>query len=250
MARLEQLVDHHGQPGRNAPLPSVRFDDVDGDPSSDLPLERAIEPWDIQSIIYTSGTTGPSKGVLSSYLHMFSNAGPESWPMVGEDDRYMCVAPIFHIGGMGPPFVMLARGASVALIDNFSTDEFWSVAKRTGATVVFLLGVMATFLLKAQPSPQDRDHCVKKAFMVPLTGDARRLQRTFRHRHLHHLQHDRDVVAGRVRSQPDRRSAPAARSAPGVDVRLVDGNDCEVRGRRNRRDAGAHRPPLGDEQRL
>ena len=130
------------------------------------------QPWDIQSIIYTSGTTGPSKGVLSSYLHMFSNAGPESWPMVGEDDRYMCVAPIFHIGGMGPPFVMLARGASGALIDNFSTDEFWAVAKRTGATVVFLLGVMATFLLKAPPAAQDRDHGVKKAFMVPLTGDA------------------------------------------------------------------------------
>lgn len=103
---------------------------------------------------------------------MFSNAGPESWPMVGEDDRYMCVAPIFHIGGMGPPFVMLARGASVALIDNFSTDEFWAVAKRTGATVVFLLGVMATFLLKAPPAAQDRDHGVRKAFMVPLTGDA------------------------------------------------------------------------------
>ena len=121
-AELEQLVLVTNGAAPDIGLPVGRFDAIGGDTLG--PLERPIEPWDIQSIIYTSGTTGPSKGVLSSYLHMFSNAGPESWPMVGEDDRYMCVAPIFHIGGMGPPFVMLARGASVALIESFSTDRF------------------------------------------------------------------------------------------------------------------------------
>ena len=39
-------------------------------------LSRPIRPWDTQSIVYTSGTTGPSKGVLSSYLHAYSNMGP------------------------------------------------------------------------------------------------------------------------------------------------------------------------------
>lgn len=227
LARLEQLVITTSNPVENAPLPSVRFDDVDGDSSSDLALEHAIEPWDIQSIIYTSGTTGPSKGVLSSYLHMFSNAGPESWPMVGEDDRYMCVAPIFHIGGMGPPFVMLARGASVALIDNFSTDEFWSVAKRTGATVVFLLGVMATFLLKAQPSPQDRDHCVKKAFMVPLTGDAAAFNERFGI-DIYTIFNMTEVSSPVVSEANPVKIGTCGKVRPGVDVRLVDGNDCEV----------------------
>ncbi len=46
-------------------------------------------PWDMQSIIYTSGTTGPSKGVLSSYLHMSPTPGRRSWPCVTADDRYM-----------------------------------------------------------------------------------------------------------------------------------------------------------------
>ena len=160
LARVEHLVVTTRREVQSGGLPVTRFDDLAGD-EDQLQLGRAIEPWDIQSIIYTSGTTGPSKGVLSSYLHMFSNAGPESWPMVGEDDRYMCVAPIFHIGGMGPPFVMLARGASVAMIDNFSTDEFWHLAKVTQSTVVFLLGVMATFLLKTPPGPGDRDHTVR-----------------------------------------------------------------------------------------
>ena len=42
------------------------------------PLARQIAPWDTQSIIYTSGTTGPSKGVLSSYLQLYSMAGSMS----------------------------------------------------------------------------------------------------------------------------------------------------------------------------
>jgi crotonobetaine/carnitine-CoA ligase len=42
------------------------------------PLRRPIEPWDPMSIVFTSGTTGPFKGVLSSYLDLFTNAGPET----------------------------------------------------------------------------------------------------------------------------------------------------------------------------
>src|SRR6202021_4255818 len=162
-----------------AGLPVARFDDLDPEGEALAPLERPIETWDIQSIIYPSGTTGPSKGVLSSYLHMFSNAGPESWPMVGKDDRYLTVAPIFHIGGMGPPFVMLARGASAAIAEQFSTDRFWEVVRKTESTVVFLLGVMATFLLKRPPAPEDRQHKVRVAFMVPLTDDAKAFKQGF-----------------------------------------------------------------------
>jgi crotonobetaine/carnitine-CoA ligase len=227
LAGVERLVVTTANAMPEAPLPSVRFDEVTGDPSDDLPLDRPIDPWDIQSIIYTSGTTGPSKGVLSSYLHMFSNAGPESWPMVGEDDRYMCVAPIFHIGGMGPPFVMLARGASVALIDNFSTDEFWAVAKRTGATVVFLLGVMATFLLKAPPSAQDRDHGVKKAFMVPLTGDAPAFTERFGI-DIYTIFNMTEISSPVVSEANPAKIGTCGRVRPGVEVRLVDGHDCEV----------------------
>ena len=34
-------------------------------------LDPPLKPWDLQSIIFTSGTTGPSKGVLSSYMHLY-----------------------------------------------------------------------------------------------------------------------------------------------------------------------------------
>src|SRR5690606_38921852 len=81
--------------------------------------ELPIEPWDPQSIIYTSGTPGPSKRVLSSYLHVFSNCGPETWPMITSEDRFMIDVPMFHIGGTGVTYSIFARGGSVSFLERF-----------------------------------------------------------------------------------------------------------------------------------
>ena len=226
-AQLQQLIVTTDGAIPTTSLPVVRYADVTGNGEALAPPARPIEPWDIQSIIYTSGTTGPSKGVLSSYLHMFSNAGPESWPMVGEDDRYLCVAPIFHIGGMGPPFVMLARGASVAMIESFSTNNFWEVANATKSTMVFLLGVMATFLLKAPPSEKDRSHGVRKAFMVPLTEDAPKFTERFGV-DIYTIFNMTEVSSPIVSEANPTRKGTCGRVRPGVEVRLVDQRDCEV----------------------
>jgi crotonobetaine/carnitine-CoA ligase len=226
-AALEQLVVTTQKDAPDIGLPYVRFDAIDGDAQALIPLDKPIEPWDLQSIIYTSGTTGPSKGVLSSYLHMFSNAGPESWPMVGEDDRYLTVAPIFHIGGMGPPFVMLARGASVAIVEHFSTERFWEVVLKTESTVVFLLGVMATFLMKRPPSADDRRHRVKLAFMVPLTGDAPAFKERFGI-DIYTIFNMTEISSPIVSEANPVKRGTCGRVRPGVQVRLVDDHDCEV----------------------
>ncbi len=226
-AALERLVFTTQKSVPEVGLPWTRFDDLDGVAQELAPLDKPIEPWDLQSIIYTSGTTGPSKGVLSTYMHMFSNAGPESWPMVGEDDRYLTVAPIFHIGGMGPPFVMLARGASVAIVEHFSTERFWDVVLKTQCTVVFLLGVMATFLMKRPPSPDDRRHHVRLAFMVPLTDDAPAFKERFGI-DIYTIFNMTEISSPIVSEANPRKRGTCGRVRPGVEVRLVDAHDCEV----------------------
>lgn len=226
LSRLEKLVLTGANAGALL-LSTTAFDALNGEEVDLTPLERPIEPWDLQSIIYTSGTTGPSKGVLSSYLHMFSNAGPESWPMVTEDDRYLTVAPIFHIGGMGPPFVMLARGASVAIVEKFTTDTFWDVVRDTKSTVIFLLGVMATFLLKRPPSPTDRDHSVRVAFMVPLTDDAPAITERFGI-DIYTIFNMTEIASPIVSEANPAKRGTCGKVRPGVEVRLVDANDCEV----------------------
>ncbi len=191
------------------------------------PLKRPIEPWDSQSIIYTSGTTGPSKGVLSSYLHLFTNAGPETWHCVTGEDRFLVNMPLFHIGGMGVTWVMFVRGGSVAFVDRFDTASFLDTVRATGSTATFLLGVMASFLEKLPPSPSDADTPLRLVFMVPLAGDIPGFSKRF----------GVDVytifnmteISTPIFSEPNPLvRGTCGKKREGVEVRLVDDNDCEV----------------------
>jgi crotonobetaine/carnitine-CoA ligase len=225
---LERLVVWGGADAATAsPLPTTPFAETEGEEDALEPLAAPIEPWDLQSIIYTSGTTGPSKGVLSSYMHMYSNAGPETWTMVTGEDRFLVNSPIFHIGGMGLPFVMLARGGSIVLSEGFSTDRFWDLTRRTDCTAVFLLGVMATFLLKQPPAPDDRDHGVRIAFMVPLTDGAPAFLERFGV-DIFTIFNMTEISSPIISEANPVKIGACGKPRPGVEVRLVDANDREV----------------------
>ncbi len=198
--------------------------DAQGSPPD---LDRPIEPWDTQSIIFTSGTTGPSKGVLSSYLHIFTNAGPETWPFVTGEDRFLINMPIFHIGGMGVIFVMLVRGGSIAVTEGFSTDTFWPFVRSSHTSVAFLLGVMATFLLKQPESDQDKDHDLKKVFMVPLTETCTDFTQRFGS-DVYTIFNMTEISSPIVSEPNPTKRGTCGRKREGVDVRLVDEFDCEV----------------------
>jgi crotonobetaine/carnitine-CoA ligase len=217
--------------GERIPCPGLKthyYDDVLVPKSGTLKApERVIEPWDPMAIIYTSGTTGPSKGVLASYLHIWSNMGPETWHNVHGDDRYMINMPMFHIGGSGIVYAMLMRGGSIAFTERFNTSTFLAEARSTGSTVVFLLGVMAGFLEKLEAKLDDADNPLRVAFMVPLAGDIQAFSKRF----------GLDVytifnmteISTPIFSDPNPlKRGTCGLKRPGVDVRLVDDNDCEV----------------------
>ncbi len=188
---------------------------------------RPIEPWDACAIIYTSGTTGPSKGVRCSYLHLFSNAGPETWPFLTGEDRYLVNMPMFHIGGIGGVYVMLARGGSVSFADRFDTTRFWSIVRSTATTATFLLGVMAAFLEKQPASPSDRDHALRLVLMVPLTSDVAGFSERFGTT-VYTIFNMTEVSSPIVSGPNPAAQGTCGKPRPGVLVRLVDGDDCEV----------------------
>ena len=191
------------------------------------PLLHPIEPWHPQSIIYTSGTTGPSKGVLSSYLHLYTNAGPETWACVTGDDRFLVNMPLFHIGGMGVVFVMFARGGSVAFVDRFDTATFLDTVRTTGTTATFLLGVMANFLDKLPPSPSDADTPLRLVFMVPLAGDIAAFSKRFGC-DVYTIFNMTEISTPIISEPNPLLRGTCGKQRAGVDVRLVDDNDCEV----------------------
>ncbi|MFK7831233.1 MAG: AMP-binding protein [Congregibacter sp.] len=225
-AALSAVISIGGAP-ESACLPCVNFETL-VDAGGDIPeLDHPIEPWHNQSIIYTSGTTGPSKGVLSSYLHLYTNAGPESWHFVHGSDRFLINMPLFHIGGMGIISVMLARGGSIAVMENFDTARFWPFVRQTQTTAAFLLGVMATFLLKQPPSSDDREHQLRLAFMVPMTEAASELHTRFGI-DIYTIFNMTEISSPIVSDPNPTLRGTCGKKRDGVDVRLVDENDCEV----------------------
>jgi len=186
-----------------------------------------IRPWDTQSIIYTSGTTGPSKGVLSSYVHSYTSVGPPSWTCVRDDDRQLVHLPLFHIGGAFISYAALCRGSSIVLGRGFRTTTFWDIVRATQATSVFLLGVMATFLLKQPPRPDDRRHPLRMVFIVPLGDSGPAFSKRFGVEV--HTLFNMTEISTPLLSQPNpAKAGVCGRPRPGVQVRLVDEHDCEV----------------------
>lgn len=188
-------------------------------------LERDIAPWDLQSIIFTSGTTGPSKGVLSSYLHLYSMS--VSAPFLGRDDRYMVSLPMFHSGGVMPVTAMLIHGGSIAMVDSFDTNSFWPTVRKAKITTAILLGVMGGFLLKRPRSDDDKDHTLRTCTYVPLNDTAPQFHERFGtniHTHFNMTEISMPLVS---ETNPTALGG-AGRPRKGVEVRLVDEHDCEV----------------------
>lgn len=199
---------------------------LEGDADAWAAPALPIEPWHTQSIVFTSGTTGPSKGVESSYLHLYS-ASFDPFPYLGADDRYLVSLPLFHVGGTVAVYSMLLRGASVAIIDSFRLDGFWDTVARSGATFCCLLGSMATLLAKAPPSPSDRAHGLAHALMIPLSEDAGAFKARFGC-DIYTLFNMSEISVPLVSGANPDALGTCGRPREGVQARLVDANDCEV----------------------
>lgn len=198
-----------------------------GLPDALQPPDRPIQPWDTQTIIYTSGTTGPSKGVLSSYMHAWSAAGPLAWPFIRDDDRHLVHMPLFHIGGTFMCINALLRGGSIAVVAGFRTQNFWQTVTQLEVTATFLLGTMATFLLKQEPMEWDRRHKLRMVFIVPLGTSAVQFRERFRvdvHSVFNMTEISTPLHTGPNPAKPNMCGQPRE----GVTVRLVDEHDCEV----------------------
>jgi len=216
--------DGSGAPQHLKVLPSSV---LDGDADTLPALERPIEPSDVQMIIYTSGTTGPSKGVISTYGHQFHMCGSDGFPMITGEDRVLCNLPMFHIGGTVPMLSTLLHGGSVAIVEGFSTNNFWAEIDATQCTLAILLGVMSSFIMKQPPAPDDRDHCLKKVINIPLADDWKAVSERFGFA-VWTVYNMTELCVPLSSERNPAVPGTCGRPRRGVELRLVDDQDGEV----------------------
>lgn len=98
---------------------------------------------DIHSILFTSGTTGRSKGAMLTYgNHWWSAAGSALNLGLREDDCWLGIMPLFHVGGLSMLLKSVIYGHPIVLHPGFEPAAVNAAIDAQGVTLVSMVSTM------------------------------------------------------------------------------------------------------------
>jgi len=218
---------------RNA-APGILILDPDVDlPDGSLGPLDAARPEDPALIGYTSGTTGHPKGAVLSHANLL--AGSESVRIAwrwSAADRLVLALPLFHVHGLcvGLHGTLLA-GASAVLLPSFGVDSVLDAAAEHDASLFF--GVPTMYHRLAQ-SPRVGELarlrlCVSGSAALPAELHEALAERGGQ-RVLERYGMTETLMLVSNPYEGERRPGSVGLPLPGVDLRLSDGGEIQVRG--------------------
>ena len=121
------------------------------DISPPMPPPFALD--DDLAIIHSSGTSGRPKGVVLTYGNLYQSALSSAYRLgVLPDDRWLCVLPLYHVGGLSIILRALLYGTAVELMptSQFNADAVNQALSQRPITMVSLAPTMLRRLLDAR----------------------------------------------------------------------------------------------------
>ena len=184
--------------------------------------------WDVACLLYTSGTTGRSKGVVVPWWQLHATAAGLLAELPAASDVAYVPAPLFHVGGKAPVYLMASVGGCAVLRAAFKTDEFWPDILAHGCTVTFLGAAMASFLLDDEATAPARDaHPLRDVLMAPLIPGIDRFVDRFGVR-VCSAYNMTEISCPIVTGWTSRYDGSCGRLRPGYECRVVDDHDLPV----------------------
>ena len=144
-------------------------------PDGPLPAVT-VAPSDLACFVYTAGTTGPSKGCMLPHNYVVSLADQiaRAWGRTPED-IVLTPLPLFHFNAISVCVVgSLVTGGSAVITRKFSVSNFWPEVRRTGATMVSMLGSLAILVANAADHPDQTGHRLRLCAAAPMPPDTDR----------------------------------------------------------------------------
>lgn len=197
------------------------------------PVEVVVTPSDLACFIYTAGTTGPSKGCMlpHNYIVALADQIVRAWQRTA-DDVVLTPLPLFHFNAISVCVVgSLVVGGSSSIARRFSVSRFWPEVKRTGATIVSMLGSLAILIADADDHADQSGHRLRLCAAAPMPPDIDQIWRerfgctTFS---AGYGLTEASLLSMLPAGEENRPGAAGKVNAHDFEVRLVDDDDVEV----------------------
>jgi crotonobetaine/carnitine-CoA ligase len=157
-------------------VPTTTWEDALAGGAPTAPADVTVRPADLACFIYTAGTTGPSKGCMLPHNYVVSLADQiaRAWGR-RPDDVVLTPLPLFHFNAISVCVVgSLLVGGSAGIARRFSVSRFWPEVRRTGATMVSMLGSLAILIANADDHPDQTGHRLRLCAAAPMPPDTDR----------------------------------------------------------------------------
>ncbi len=196
------------------------------------PVTRETEA----SLIYTSGTTGRPKGCILSHgyeVDMGQWYAGRGGLIVFEPGvtKVYCPLPLFHVNAAVLLFwAVVETGCAQIVPERFRARAWWRELAETGATAAHYLGIVIPALMNREPEEWEQKHQVKWAVGA---GVEPTLHGPFEDRFGFPLievwgMTEMCRILGDFEEPRQINTRAMGRAQPGLEVRVVDGADCDV----------------------
>jgi o-succinylbenzoate---CoA ligase len=114
-----------------------------GGEEAEVELRERVDPAAEWALIYTSGTSGTSRAISLSHGNFEASALASAWNLgVAPDDRWLCVLPLFHVGGLSILTRSALYGTAAVVHESFEAERVGAVLANAEITLASLVPTM------------------------------------------------------------------------------------------------------------